>query len=222
MDEFLDGRSAGYVKVLWSYRRAILFYAVLLTVGWLIGDYVQRETLSEGGDHAQALMGGMILGALTLYVLAAAIPFVPAAEIGFALLIAFGAAAAPLVYFGMVGALLLSYTLARILPTGFLASWLMWLGFPRPAALIRRIDETPKADRTALLLDRVPQGFARTLCANRYVALAVLINLPGNMLLGGGGGLAFAAGASGVYSAPGFLATILIAVAPVPLIFWLI
>ena len=56
-------------------------------------------------------------------------------EIGFALLLAFGAAAAPLVYFGMVGALLLSYTLARLLPTGLWTSWLVWLGFPQAAAL---------------------------------------------------------------------------------------
>ncbi len=220
MDGLSVDRLADHVRRLWSYRRAIAFYAALLAVGWLVGDYVQQETIAEDGAHTKALMGGMILGALTLYVLAAAIPFVPAAEIGFALLIAFGAAAAPLVYFGMVGALLLSFTFARLLPTGMLASWLFWLGLPRAAAVIRRIDDTPKDERVDMLLNRLPPGFARTLCSNRYVALALLINLPGNMFLGGGGGLAFAAGASGVYSAPGFMATILIAVAPVPLIFW--
>lgn len=207
------------LKTLWSYRRAIVFYAVLLLIGWLVGEYVQRETLSEDGTHTKALMSGMILGALAFYVIGAAIPFVPAAEIGFALLVVFGAEAVPLVYLGMVGALTLSFTIARLLPTSQLAAWLNWLGFPRAATLIRTINEIPWEERNASLLEKVPPGFARTLCRNRYIALALLINLPGNTLLGGGGGIAFAAGASGAYSAAGFIATILIAVAPIPLFF---
>jgi hypothetical protein len=45
----------------------------------------------------------------------------------------------------------------------------------------------------------------------------VLINVPGNAVIGGGGGLAFAAGMSGVFSVPAFLLTVAIAVLPVPL-----
>jgi hypothetical protein len=55
------------------------------------------------------------------------------------------------------------------------------------------------------------------LARHRYVALAVLINVPGNAVIGGGGGLAFAAGMSGVFSIPAFLITVAIAVLPVPL-----
>ncbi|NNL35816.1 MAG: hypothetical protein HKP35_08360 [Silicimonas sp.] len=54
---------------------------------------------------------------------------------------------------------------------------------------------------------------------NRYLALAIAINVPGNSLVGGGGGLAFVAGASGLFSFPAFLLTIMLAVAPVPLFF---
>ena len=221
-DVDLSDALRGPLKRLWAYRRGIAFYAVLLAVGWAIGDFVQSETIADDGSHTSALMGGMILGALSLYVIAAAIPFVPAAEIGFALLFVFGGAAVPLVYLGMVGALILSYAVARLVPTPAISGWLAWLGFPRQAALIRRIHETPREERISLLLDRVPPGLARTICANRYVALGLLINLPGNMLLGGGGGLAFAAGASGVYAAPAFVLTVMIAVSPVPAIFWLV
>lgn len=51
----------------------------------------------------------------------------------------------------------------------------------------------------------------------RYVALALLINTPGNAMVGGGGGLSFAAGLSDVFTLPKFLLTISIAVLPVPL-----
>lgn len=51
-----------------------------------------------------------------------------------------------------------------------------------------------------------------------FVALAVLLNIPGNSFLGGGG-TALAAGMSGLFPFPKFHFTILIAVAPLPLFF---
>jgi hypothetical protein len=51
----------------------------------------------------------------------------------------------------------------------------------------------------------------------RYLALAVAFNIPGNYLVGGGGGIALMAGVSRLYSVPGFLFTIALSVAPVPL-----
>jgi hypothetical protein len=46
----------------------------------------------------------------------------------------------------------------------------------------------------------------------------VALNLPGNTLLGGGGGIALMAGLSGLYPMPAYLTTVAIAVAPVPLL----
>jgi hypothetical protein len=46
----------------------------------------------------------------------------------------------------------------------------------------------------------------------------VAVTLPGNTLLGGGGGIALAAGMSGVYRLPTYVATVAVAVAPVPLL----
>lgn len=56
------------------------------------------------------------------------------------------------------------------------------------------------------------------LLRHRYLALAVALNLPGNTLLGGGGGIALMAGLSGLYPMPAYLTTVAIAVAPVPLL----
>jgi len=43
------------------------------------------------------------------------------------------------------------------------------------------------------------------------------VNLPGNILIGGGGGISLIAGASRLFSLPGFLTTIALAVSPLPL-----
>ncbi|MFT5275990.1 MAG: hypothetical protein ACI9J2_002531 [Saprospiraceae bacterium] len=53
----------------------------------------------------------------------------------------------------------------------------------------------------------------------RYIALILLINLPGNIVIGGGGGIAVIAGFSGIFKLSGFLIAISIAVAPVPMAF---
>jgi len=50
----------------------------------------------------------------------------------------------------------------------------------------------------------------------RLLALIVLINTPGNTIIGGGGGIAMAAGYSRSLTYPAFLACIAVAVAPVP------
>jgi hypothetical protein len=56
------------------------------------------------------------------------------------------------------------------------------------------------------------------LVRHRYLALAFALNLPGNSLIGGGGGIALSAGMSGLYPMPAYLASVAVAVAPVPLL----
>lgn len=55
----------------------------------------------------------------------------------------------------------------------------------------------------------------------RYVMLAVLLNLPGNALIGGGGGIAMAAGLSRIFAPLPTLAIFAMATLPVPLTVWL-
>jgi len=163
----------------------------------------------------------IVTTALLVYVLTAAIPFVPGAEIGFVLLIFFGGRAAPVVYIGMVGALLLSYSVARLVPTQVLSRILAGLGLARAGALVAELAACDADARWHLIEERVRTPLVRRVLHNRYLLLAVLLNLPGNSLIGGGGGLAFAAGLSRTIAFWPFVAVVLIAVLPVPLIFLL-
>jgi len=73
--------------------------------------------------------------------------------------------------------------------------------------------------RLELLLARAPARFIPALLRHRYLALAVVLNLPGNTLLGGGAGIALCAGICGLYPSRGFVVAVAIAVAPMPIAF---
>lgn len=142
--------------------------------------------------------------ALVLYVFLLAIPFVPGAEVGIALLLVFGAAAALPVYVATVVALSLSYCLGRIaFECGSSGAHLC------SAA-------TSDAAEPAYIARTHRPRWARRLMRFRWWALFVLINTPGNSFIGGGGGIAMAVGYSRTFTYPAFLACIALAVAPVP------
>lgn len=196
----------------------VLAYAGLILGGWLLGQFLPSLSPVPGDPDKAAGMPWMLVGVCVIYVVASALPFVPGAEIGLALMAAFGALAAPVVYLCMVLALCLAYLAGRLVPPALLARGLRGLGLSRAGALIDRLAAMPPEARNNHMLQAAPGRLVTTLVKHRYIALALVLNLPGNSLLGGGGGLAMVAGMSGVFRAPAFLLTVVIAVAPVPLL----
>jgi hypothetical protein len=208
------------LKGLWAKRRAIAFYGLLLLGGWFLGDVLKNLTVPEMRPMNEPMIHRIVMTAFVAFIVLAAIPFVPGAEIGLALLLLFGGQIAPLVYLGMVGALLLSFVIARLIPAAVLARLLEWLGLTRAAGFVAKLDATAPVDRMQIFSTIVPSNLGRRLIDYRYLLLAVALNTPGNSLLGGGGGLAFIAGASRLYSFWLYLAVVICAVAPVPLFFY--
>jgi hypothetical protein len=68
---------------------------------------------------------------------------------------------------------------------------------------------------------QLPSWLKSYLVKYRYLTIAILVNMPGNYILGGGGGISIACGTSRRISWKGFLATIILAVSPVPLLVYL-
>lgn len=158
----------------------------------------------------------LMLGSVA-YIGLLALPFVPGAEIGLAMLTMFGAAIAPLVYAATVLAMMLSYLLGRLLP-GTTLVWILSLFRMRKAAdLIGRAAALPPNDRLALLMEGSPPKTVRLALRHRYVALALLVNTPGNAVIGGGGGIMMMAGMSGIFAPVQTFIAIAIAVSPVPI-----
>ena len=96
--------------------------------------------------NEQQVHRAIMLGTVA-YIGLLALPFVPGAEIGIAMLTAFGAAIAPLVYAATVCAMMLAYLVGRLLPIGALARLLTFLRMRRAAELVERA--APLSPRSA-------------------------------------------------------------------------
>lgn len=169
------------------------------------------------------MQDGLILIVVLAYIALIAFPFVPGAEIGFALLLIFGAPIAGVLYLATVAALVLSFSVGRLMPTHVLENIVMRFGFERTARLLS--ENLGKEHYLAEALPISMQGgkqrfyrFINWLIRHKLYALAALINTPGNTVIGGGGGIALAAGISRQISFREFVISMSLAVAPVPVI----
>ena len=103
------------------------------------------------------------------------------------------------------------------MPTGVLIRLLWFFGLKRAAALVARAAELPRSRRVDVLLEGASPGLIALGLRHRYVALALLVNVPGNMIIGGGGGILMLAGLSRLFAPVPTMACMAIGVSPVPL-----
>ncbi|MEO9825537.1 MAG: hypothetical protein ABJF50_14055 [Paracoccaceae bacterium] len=167
-------------------------------------------------DNEQQVHKAIMIGSVA-YVLLLAMPFVPGAEIGIALLAGFGAAIAPLIYVCTVAAMMLAFSIGRFLPISALEQLLQFLRMRRAADLVARAAPLSRDERVAMLLEGQSKRVLRIALKYRYVALALAVNTPGNSIIGGGGGIMIIAGLSGIFSPLSTSLTVILAVSPVPL-----
>ncbi|MEM6383430.1 MAG: hypothetical protein AAF739_12200 [Pseudomonadota bacterium] len=164
----------------------------------------------------------MLLIVLLAYMLLLAIPFVPGAELGLLLLVLLGSDVAPAVYGATVGGMTVSYMTGRAVPTATLTTFLRGCGLQKAARIAEKLATSDEATACRLSFEGTAHvRWLAPLWRYRCVALGLIINAPGSTLVGGGGGIALAAGMSRVVSPVAFIATVCVAVAPVPAGFWL-
>jgi len=195
----------------------VLIYGGLLAIGqwgsgWLI-EWVGIDLDPGVTSHARHA----VMAAIALYTALMAVPFVPGLEISLALLAAFGAQVAVLIYAATMVALSLSFLIGRLLPMHLIATLFRSLGQHRAESLVRRLEPLDAAQRLETLVAHAPKRIVPVLLKHRYIAIAVALNVPGNAVIGGGGGIALLAGISGLFTFPRYLAVIALAVLPVPL-----
>ena len=202
----------------WRWLLVVGVYALLISGGWMFGERLSQWSLVQVRPINEPEIHRMVMAASAVYVVAAAVPFVPGAEIGLALLAAFGSRIVVLVYGCMVLALLLAYCVGRFIPVHVLAAAFGFVEFRKARALVLRFAELDPADRITALTASAPGRWAPFLVKHRYIALAIAFNVPGNSLLGGGGGLSMLAGMSGLFGMLPFFVTVVLSVAPLPLL----
>lgn len=165
---------------------------------------------------------GMLLVFLLAYAVLIAIPFVPGVEIGLSLMVMEGPWIAPFVYLSTVIGLSLAYTAGEKIPYARLHRLFADLRMIRACRLLEMIEPLSRTERLETLRTTAPAWLRPIASRYRYVLLAILVNMPGNAVLGGGGGILFTAGLSRLFVPRQTIATILIAVAPVPIAVWLL
>ena len=196
----------------------LLLYGFLLLGGHLGGTWLEGQIDLESTNGHQAVLRYAVWAGVLLYVLLLAIPFVPGMEISLGLLAALGRDIAPLIYAASIVSLTLSFLIGQLLPLTAIASVFRFIGLERAEELIHQLAPLSSKQRLALLLSAAPKRFVAKLIKYRYLAIVILFNIPGNAIVGGGGGIALLAGTSGVFSAVPFIMAVAIAVLPLPLL----
>ena len=156
-----------------------------------------------------------------LYVVLMALPFMPGIEVGLMLMALLGVGGIILVYLCTVLALSLSFLAGRLLPPRFVARALGWLRRERARKLVTELEPLDAKERFWLLARSTPSRIVPFLLRHRYLVLAVLFNLPGNAIIGDGGGIALIAGMSRLFPFPKYVLLVCLAITPVPLLFLL-
>ncbi len=180
--------------------------------GWLI-DFAGMDL----GTGAQSLDLQVMVAGIVLYTALMAIPFVPGMEISLGLLAVFGPRVAVAVFVATVAALCLSCLIGKKIPVGLLARFFGSLGLQRAKGLVQSLEPLSAEQRLRALIDHAPKRVVPMLLKHRYIAIIVALNVPGNALIGGGGGIALLAGMSGLFTMPRFFASVSLAALPVPL-----
>lgn len=203
--------------------RLVLKFAIIALVVW-IAHFAFTEIYSwistlDPSEQAIAIFWVVTISILA-YALLIAIPFVPAIEIGLTLMMVQGPSFAPFLYLATVFGLFLAFLIGQRISLDWLHAFFRDLHMIKACALLDRIKTQTPQERLAALEDRLPKWLAPIATRYRYVTIGVVLSVPGNVVIGGGGGIMMTAGISRLFHAPAVLLTLLIAVAPVPLIIW--
>ena len=205
------------------YFRLLVIFAILITLAlwldfWIRGELGIAEKFLA---YAQGEWGrGVLIGGGIIYILLLSLPFVPGVELGILLMCVFGKEGIVFVYFATVAGLSLAFLVGRLIPQRWIDSGLEWLGksrsCPSPSEEIDSLAECMSAGPK-----HIPAWLKSYLVKYRYLSIAILVNLPGNYILGGGGGISIACGTSRRITWKGFIVTIILAVSPVPILVYL-
>jgi len=202
------------------YFKIVLILAILVTINWG-GTWLAHQINFQIFPRHEPILHTIVLGAVLLYILLMAVPFMPGIEIGLALMVMLGSKGALLVYLCTLVALSISFTVGRTIPPRLVYRLLNWLYLYKASALVRQLEPLNQLERLRLLQEKAPAKIAPFLLNHRYLTVAVALNLPGNALIGGGGGIGLIVGMSKIIPFHAYIALLAIAIAPVPLWFYI-
>ncbi len=133
-------------------------------------------------------------------------PFMPAFELGVVIMTMYGVDGVVGAYLATVIALMVSFFLGAFFIKNNTVE-----RFKKLPKHIHKLNENG-------LLSKILCRSLKALKTRPYLSLALLLNLPGNAMLGGGGGIAMMAGASGTMKFYKYFLTLLVATSIIPVL----
>jgi hypothetical protein len=206
-------RRIDFMALLRTVARLALFVAVVYIVHQLIS-WIMAE--ADGAKNTSLMIGVMVLVLLT-YILLISIPFVPGIEIAMSLMVLHGTSVVVWVYVATIIGLFLAFLAGQYLSYSYLHGVFSDLRMKRACALLEKVQPLSRTDRLDLLKQKIPHRLRPLLVDGRYALIGVVLNIPGNAVIGGGGGILFIAGLSRLFTTGWIIVTLIIAVAPVPI-----
>ena len=199
------------------------FLKIFLIVGFLVllhygGSLVAEKINFQLWPMHEHLMIMMLWFSIAVYVIWMAIPFVPGVELGLALMVMLGPKGVILIYLCTLLSLSLSFTVGRLVPLNVFARFLGWLHLHRAQDLLLKLEPLNSEERLDFLLSTAPSKVIPFLLKHRYLMIAIVLNLPGNALIGGGGGIGMISGMSRLYAFPKYILLVSVAIMPLPLL----
>lgn len=170
--------------------RRVFGAVALVAMIWLVGFSDGKGLVMDWLEARETPILWILVITATVYALTLAVPFLPAVELGWMVMIAFGTPAILTIWLATPVGLLIAFSVGY---------WMReWPWVRRLQAGFR--DRVREAHATGSGLSASALRFVDTSMANHpYWVLAVLVNIPGNWLIGGGGGIGIVAGSSGLY-----------------------
>jgi hypothetical protein len=202
------------------YVRIAIVLAVILGLN-LAGTWLGQLVNFQLFPRHDSMMHTLVLVAVVSYILLMAIPFMPGIEIGMAVMLLLGYKSALLIYLCTLIALSISYSVGRFFPIPLVHRFLKWLYLDQASTLICQLEPLNRQQRLALLDSKAPAKLAPFLLNHRYWTIAILLNLPGNALIGGGGGIGLIVGMSGIIPFYKYFLLLVVSILPIPLSIYL-
>jgi len=200
--------------------RIVIVLTVILGLN-LAGTWIGHLVNFQIFPRHDSLLHAAVMATAIMYIILMATPFMPGIEVGLAIMVLLGQKSALLIYLCTLVALSISYLVGRYFPLHLVHQFLKWLYLEKASNLINELEPLKRADRLELLNKKAPAKITPFLLNHLYLTIAVVLNMPGNALIGGGGGIGLVVGMSGIVPFHKYFATLAIAVLPVPLTVYL-
>jgi len=208
-----DNTPVNHYAILRTLARLALVVVVVLIVHQLMSWILVKAEIAQNTP----LMIGLMSLVLLTYILLISIPFVPGIEIALSLMVIRGPDVVIWIYAATIMGLMLAFLAGRYLSYAHLHNIFRDLRMKRACELLDTVQPLTRTERLDILKNRIPTFLRPFLIEGRYVLIGIVLNIPGNALVGGGGGILLVTGLSRLFSTGWIFITLMIAVAPVPI-----